>query len=273
MAFRRLFPIRRRLRAPFTFDSGHCYTAPVPDLVELGDDSGNPARSPLILYEDGTVLGEPHSAHDDIRAQGCGLFSHWDQTVYFSSSDNSDPNTNGRKYVLRARREARPPRRIAVPWGARSVSMTELAHTEPATSGNQRQVVSFEDYDAIYNDGRSRTVVFSSAQFRGGDEGMMVSITVSVDDGNVLGLLSDIRRNGGVGTMLEDGRFVFLPWPCAYVEVRELHSERIAAPERLLETTSSDPSKAHPLVEANTSMSGSDPTPDRRPVPRREEGG
>src|SRR5262249_29770214 len=29
------------------------------------------------------------------------LYSHWTSQLYFSTSDNSDPNTNGRRYALR----------------------------------------------------------------------------------------------------------------------------------------------------------------------------
>jgi hypothetical protein len=50
--------------------------------------------------EDGRPTGEAHSGHRDIAQQGRGLYSHWAQTLYFSATDNSDPNENGRTYSL-----------------------------------------------------------------------------------------------------------------------------------------------------------------------------
>src|SRR4029077_6571352 len=40
----------------------------------------------------------PHVAHRSIREEGCGRYSRWGDTVYFSTSDNSDPRSNGRLY-------------------------------------------------------------------------------------------------------------------------------------------------------------------------------
>jgi hypothetical protein len=65
----------------------------------MADEPAAPQRSPMILYEDGKPLGPPHSTHADISKLGLGRFSHWyDDGYIFSSSDNSDPNSNGRKY-------------------------------------------------------------------------------------------------------------------------------------------------------------------------------
>ena len=50
------------------------------------------------MYEDGRQLGPAHRPHDFIRADGRGQFSHWGSTLYFSSSDNTDPRANGRVY-------------------------------------------------------------------------------------------------------------------------------------------------------------------------------
>jgi hypothetical protein len=49
--------------------------------------------------EDDRVLGPGQALHDDIRRHGAGRYSHWERTLYFSTSDNSDPNANGRSYV------------------------------------------------------------------------------------------------------------------------------------------------------------------------------
>jgi len=56
-------------------------------------------KSTLRLFEDDKELLPAHSPHADIRAQGGGHWSHWgSSTIYFSTSDNSDPRTNGRTY-------------------------------------------------------------------------------------------------------------------------------------------------------------------------------
>jgi hypothetical protein len=52
----------------------------------------------LLLFEDEVALGPPHTVHETIRKEGLGRFSHWQNTLFFSASDNSDPRTNGRDY-------------------------------------------------------------------------------------------------------------------------------------------------------------------------------
>lgn len=66
----------------------------------------DPAARKLHVFEDGRELGPGDSIHDDIRKKGLGAYSHWNAQaqgflVYFSTSDNSDPNTNGRTYTLK----------------------------------------------------------------------------------------------------------------------------------------------------------------------------
>jgi predicted O-methyltransferase YrrM len=87
-----------RLRGPFVLNEGHCWTADLPELRHLADSQGAPRRSRLMLYENGTPLLAPHVLHQHIRTEGGGLFSHWQNFLFFSTSDNSDPNTNGRRY-------------------------------------------------------------------------------------------------------------------------------------------------------------------------------
>jgi len=81
----------------FRHDRGHCFAIQRVDL-DGGDTQTDPMRSSLLLYEDGTPLGPPHSIHDAIAELGKGQYSHWSDTIYFSASDNSDPRHNGRRY-------------------------------------------------------------------------------------------------------------------------------------------------------------------------------
>jgi SAM-dependent methyltransferase len=87
------------LAGPFAMQGGACYSTPLPQLASQADSVSDQHRSNLMVYEDGQPLGLRHSLHDDIRKYGKGRFSHWDANLYFSSTDNSDPNTNGRTYA------------------------------------------------------------------------------------------------------------------------------------------------------------------------------
>ena len=77
-------------------EQGFCFKAPVPSHL-ISDKEG---WSRIILYENGNVLPRAHSSHIDIRTSGNGSYSHWGDTLYFSTSDNSDPQTNGRIYKV-----------------------------------------------------------------------------------------------------------------------------------------------------------------------------
>jgi len=89
---------QRRLLSP-THDAGHCWIVSLPDLAHLGD-CDRESRSPLVLLEDGAPLGPGHTLHDDIRELGSGRYSHWGPNLYFSTSDNSNPLANGRRYEI-----------------------------------------------------------------------------------------------------------------------------------------------------------------------------
>jgi hypothetical protein len=89
------------LRPPFRRESGHCFLASGLITRSPCDAVGHPARSVYALFEDGVTLGPAHALHDDIRRRGAGRFSHWHESLYFSSRDNSDPNVNGRRYQFR----------------------------------------------------------------------------------------------------------------------------------------------------------------------------
>lgn len=70
----------------------------VPSLDYLSDTPFR-ARSPFILYENALPLGPAHSAHAEILKYGHGRFSHWNGSGFiFSSSDGTNPKSNGRTY-------------------------------------------------------------------------------------------------------------------------------------------------------------------------------
>jgi hypothetical protein len=80
-------------------EQGLAYTFLLPDLAEEADGPNGPS-SQWVLLENGKPLGPPHSSNDDVRQKGAGRYSHWKDRVYFSSSDGSDPRTNGRSYQM-----------------------------------------------------------------------------------------------------------------------------------------------------------------------------
>jgi len=83
----------------FQPEQGFCYIAGF-DCGEDGDkETGNQSR--IVLYEDGQPLGPGKALHADIRTKGGGRYSHWTRGgLYMSTSDGSDPRTNGRVYSL-----------------------------------------------------------------------------------------------------------------------------------------------------------------------------
>ena len=93
-----------RLMPPFTRLAGSKFAVATERYKlfdELADSKDNNGRSTIELYENGTRLGPAHSNPSDIVSLGGGRFSHWRQngtTMYWSSSDNTDPATNGRAY-------------------------------------------------------------------------------------------------------------------------------------------------------------------------------
>ena len=57
-------------------------------------------RFPEHKYYKPDVLGDGNNLHDDIRSVGKGKFSLWHGYIYLSTSDNTSPIDNQRKYYL-----------------------------------------------------------------------------------------------------------------------------------------------------------------------------
>lgn len=98
-------PQRVELKPPFVQDEGHMYGVRLPSSW-LSDSSDEQRLSTVKVWEDSMELGPAHSVHTTIRAIGHGAYSHWLGYLYFSSSDNTDPNTNGRTYTVEVPRAA-----------------------------------------------------------------------------------------------------------------------------------------------------------------------
>jgi hypothetical protein len=83
-------------------EQGHAFIAPLPTPRW----SSHNAPSPAQVLEDGKQLGPGNAPHEEIRSEGEGRYSYWHDSsgngrLYFASSDNSDPRTNGRGYETR----------------------------------------------------------------------------------------------------------------------------------------------------------------------------
>lgn len=78
-------------------DGGFAYQ--ISNVGAGGDSNTSPKTSKLRLFENGVELNPAHTLHADIRTLGKGRFSHWGSNLIISASDNTDPRTNGKKYV------------------------------------------------------------------------------------------------------------------------------------------------------------------------------
>jgi hypothetical protein len=89
------------LRGPFQrLASGFAYVVPAPSLVDRSDTPEAPKRSAAYVCEGDLPLGPAHAPHGEIETLGRGRFSHFSTYGFiFSTSDNSDPNKNGRTYM------------------------------------------------------------------------------------------------------------------------------------------------------------------------------
>ena len=91
------------LRRPFVrfLNSDFAMIASDHLFVALADSVDNNDRSTIEIYENEIRVGPAHSTHADVARIGRGRFSHWRNNgaiFVFSSTDNSDPQTNRRAY-------------------------------------------------------------------------------------------------------------------------------------------------------------------------------
>lgn len=121
-----------------SLDAGFAYYLPQ-DFGIPGDDGSNPNRSTLRIFENGIELNPAHTSHADIRSQGRGRFSHWSNgsfaALWFSTSDNSDPRTNGRTYTYIAGSTTPPPGNT--PYGGTPRMIPGIIQAEDYDNGGQ----------------------------------------------------------------------------------------------------------------------------------------
>jgi len=95
----RILPDRHLTLSPAAIQplAGHAYAFAF--TRSEGDERDNP-RSGTTLWEDGHKLREKVRLPDSISATGAGRWMHQPGRILFSTTDNSDPRTNGRTYTL-----------------------------------------------------------------------------------------------------------------------------------------------------------------------------
>jgi glycosyltransferase involved in cell wall biosynthesis/SAM-dependent methyltransferase len=125
------------LRGPFCHRHGHCFYKDVRAVFGLGDSVDKPTDSRLFLFADGKRIGSPHIGIGLIERGGAGNFSHWDGTLYFSASDNSDPNTNGCSYTAAMSDELYFAERYAYSRGQVSQLLARLSLTPAHLRGKR----------------------------------------------------------------------------------------------------------------------------------------
>jgi len=81
-------------------ESGYAYRIHLEDVIGCIGDCENNEQSIVLLLEDGKELGPSHSPHHQVRELGVGRYSHWTNKLIFSTSDNSAPTKNRRRYQL-----------------------------------------------------------------------------------------------------------------------------------------------------------------------------
>ncbi len=77
-------------------DEGYCYRT---KIFTNNDDSKLNIKN-VSLYENEKNIGKIELNHDKIRRNGNGLFCLWNGWIYFSSSNNTDPNLNHFSYHI-----------------------------------------------------------------------------------------------------------------------------------------------------------------------------
>jgi hypothetical protein len=143
------------------FPERFLYVLRADQFREFEDADEDDQTSPVILYEDDKPLGPSQSDRAEIEKFGQGRYAHLKGTGFLmSTSDNSDPRTNGRRYyavVPATGRSTFPPpvenarqlRRFDKPWADRFVYVVRAARLrelEDADEANQKSpILLYED--------------------------------------------------------------------------------------------------------------------------------
>ena len=93
----RLLP-SEQIQKGIGYPGAHAYSIPLRTTWMSQNKRGTSV--PAQVLENGVPLALTDSLHADIADKGAGRYSLWGGSLYFSTSDNSDPRKNGRKYEV-----------------------------------------------------------------------------------------------------------------------------------------------------------------------------
>lgn len=86
------------LAPPFRHDQDLAWAVTLPAALQAGTTA---VHLEFALYEDERRLGPSDANHADIRVGGRGAHAFRAKSLFFSTSDGTDPNKNGRRYSIR----------------------------------------------------------------------------------------------------------------------------------------------------------------------------
>lgn len=97
-----IFDKRKRieLSCPFVANDPLVWRTDIPEFSALADTPAEPRRSTLLMWENDVPLAYPHCGYANIAQYGAGRYRHWQDSVYFTTSDNTNPNLNGKQYAF-----------------------------------------------------------------------------------------------------------------------------------------------------------------------------
>jgi len=94
---------------------------------------------PAYLYEDGVLLSQPHESQSLIAKYGRGSYILKEKFLFFSTSDNSDPEANGRQYMLEFPMKIRTRYQIIVFVAALLSLLFHFLYLKPSLKKNNSQ--------------------------------------------------------------------------------------------------------------------------------------
>lgn len=89
-----------KLENKFEVNDSLVWRYKLPQFADLADTKEEPRKSPLLIWENDVPLSCPHSIYENMLNFGSGRYRHWGEYIYFTTSDNSDPNANGKTYTV-----------------------------------------------------------------------------------------------------------------------------------------------------------------------------
>lgn len=162
-----------------TLSSGNAFL--INEWFGVGGDTKWTTTSTLKVFENDKELGAAHSPYNDIVAYGKGRFSHFGNDLFFSSSDNTDPRTNGRNYTYTI--DGSSPTSTSSTWETSTWTNTTTTTTTPTytVTAGQENVIFDTDPGGDVDDAGALAVLHALA-----DRGEVKILAMGVSNGHDL---------------------------------------------------------------------------------------